>query len=155
MNDITEIDDHTIIDGLIKSCVAIHQSVAVKSQQFLAELSRHNYVTPTSYLELLGTFGKLLKLKITEVSTQRNRTKTGLDKVRYIIEIVYFHVHLVINFDIVVHKKCTMNTAIALIHICIRKILMRDMKYVILKVESSFQKNFLIAHIYIYCTCSY
>ena len=63
-------------------CVDIHQSVAVASKQFLVELSRHNYVTPTSYLELLGTFGKLIQLKKTEVSTQRNRTKTGLDKVQ-------------------------------------------------------------------------
>ena len=64
-------------------CVDIHQSVAVASKQFLVELSRHNYVTPTSYLELLGTFGKLIQLKKNEVSTQRNRTKTGLDKVSY------------------------------------------------------------------------
>ena len=64
-------------------CVDIHQSVAVTSKQFLVELSRHNYVTPTSYLELLGTFGKLIQLKKTEVSTQRNRTKTGLDKVQW------------------------------------------------------------------------
>ena len=65
----------------VQVCVDIHQSVAVASKQFLAELSRHNYVTPTSYLELLGTFGKLIQLKKNEVSTQRNRTKTGLDKV--------------------------------------------------------------------------
>lgn len=99
MNEITEIEDGGIIDGLVKSCVAIHQSVAKKSIQFLAELSRHNYVTPTSYLELLGTFSKLLRMKINEISTQRNRTKTGLDKVRergcaytlYII--VHVHVH--------------------------------------------------------------
>ena len=65
----------------VKVCVDVHQSVAAKSKQFLAELSRHNYVTPTSYLELLGTFGKLLRLKMNEISTHRNRTKTGLDKV--------------------------------------------------------------------------
>lgn len=62
-------------------CVEIHQSVAHKSIQFKAELSRHNYVTPTSYLELLGLFAKMIKKKKDEVSTQRNRTKTGLDKV--------------------------------------------------------------------------
>ena len=63
-------------------CVNIHQSVAEMSKQFLAELSRHNYVTPTSYLELLGTFSRLLKLKKSEISNARHRTKTGLDKVR-------------------------------------------------------------------------
>ena len=57
------------------------QSVAEKSKQFKAELSRHNYVTPTSYLELLGIFAKLVRIKASELSTQRNRTKTGLDKV--------------------------------------------------------------------------
>lgn len=62
-------------------CVNIHQSVAAMSLQFLAELSRHNYVTPTSYLELLGTFSRLLKLKKSEISNARQRTKTGLDKV--------------------------------------------------------------------------
>ena len=65
----------------VNMCVSIHQSVAETSKQFLAELSRHNYVTPTSYLELLGTFSRLLKLKKSEISNARQRTKTGLDKV--------------------------------------------------------------------------
>lgn len=64
-------------------CVEIHQSVAKKSLQFKAELSRHNYVTPTSYLELLGLFSTMIKKKKNEISTQRNRTKSGLDKVPY------------------------------------------------------------------------
>lgn len=34
-----------------------------------------------SYLELLGTFRKLVGLKKSELSTARNRTKVGLDKV--------------------------------------------------------------------------
>ena len=62
-------------------CVVVHQSVNVKSKEYLAELSRYNYVTPTSYLELLGIFGKLLTLKKMELKTAKNRTKTGLDKV--------------------------------------------------------------------------
>ena len=73
-------------------CVNIHQSVAEMSKQFLAELSRHNYITPTSYLELLGTFSRLLKLKKSEISNARHRTKTGLDKVRtyvYMYECMY------------------------------------------------------------------
>ena len=81
MGDITEVEDSGVSEGLVKSCVYIHQSVAEKSKQYLTELSRHNYVTPTSYLELLGTFAKLLRIKISEISNQRNRTKTGLDKV--------------------------------------------------------------------------
>lgn len=77
------------------TCVVIHQSVAQKSLQYKAELSRYNYVTPTSYLELLGIFGKMAKIKQTELSTQRNRTKIGLDKVRltdfYAVILIYLY----------------------------------------------------------------
>ena len=40
----------------VSVCVDIHKSVAKKSLQFKVELSHCNYVTPTSYLELLATF---------------------------------------------------------------------------------------------------
>lgn len=74
-------DDPDTIPGLVDICVEIHQSVARKSEKFLAELSRHNYVTPTSFLEILSTFARMCKDKKTEISSQRDRTKTGLDKV--------------------------------------------------------------------------
>lgn len=82
-----------MIDGLVKVCVDIHQFVAAKSKKFLLELSRHNYVTPTSYLELLGIFGKLLKLQVDETGTQKKRTKTGLNKVNYEFRLVSNFLH--------------------------------------------------------------
>ena len=81
INDITEVDNPDVIPGLVDICVEIHQSVAAKSNQFHAELSHHNYVTPTNYLEILSTFAKLCGIKKTEIRNQRDRTKTGLDKV--------------------------------------------------------------------------
>jgi len=66
---------------MVEMCVNFHQSVASHSLKFLSELSRHNYVTPTSYLELLGIFSKLIGMKINELTTNRNRMKVGLDKV--------------------------------------------------------------------------
>ena len=63
-------------------CQIVHSSVAQNSVKFKAELSRYNYVTPTSYLELLGIFNKLVSLKKTDLTNSKNRTKTGLDKVR-------------------------------------------------------------------------
>lgn len=80
LGEIPELEDSSAMEGLVSICGEIHQSVAQKSKQYLAELSRHNYVTPTSYLELLGTFRKLVGLKKSELSTARNRTKLGLDK---------------------------------------------------------------------------
>ena len=61
-------------------CQKIHSSVLTNSDRFLGELGRYNYVTPTSYLELLGIFNKLIVMKKTELNTAKNRTKTGLDK---------------------------------------------------------------------------
>lgn len=83
IHDIPEVDNPDLIPGLVDVCVTIHQSVAEKSLQFLAELSRYNYVTPTSYLEILSTFAKLCGIKKTEIRSQRDRTQTGLDKVHW------------------------------------------------------------------------
>ena len=63
-------------------CMEIHQMVARKCQQYLAELSRYNYVTPKSYLELLIIFSSLIGGKKQELHSARQRMKTGLDKVR-------------------------------------------------------------------------
>lgn len=41
----------------------IHKSVERDSIKFLDELRRHNYVTPTSYLELLTMFRTILMEK--------------------------------------------------------------------------------------------
>ena len=65
----------------VEMCQHIQASVSRASERFIAELSRHNYVTPTSYLELLGIFQKLISMKKSELNNSRKRTKTGLDKV--------------------------------------------------------------------------
>ncbi|XP_029991393.1 dynein heavy chain 1, axonemal [Sphaeramia orbicularis] len=66
--------------GLTLMCVKIHQMVAMKCDQYKTELSRHNYVTPKSYLELLKIFSDLIGRKKKELCTARQRMKTGLDK---------------------------------------------------------------------------
>lgn len=48
---------------------------------YLAELGRHNYVTPKSYLEFLSTFSSLIGKKKQELKTAKKRMKGGLDKV--------------------------------------------------------------------------
>ncbi|XP_036594745.1 dynein heavy chain 1, axonemal [Trichosurus vulpecula] len=72
--------DNTNEEGLIQVCVRIHQSVAKKCIEYLAELARHNYVTPKSYLELLNIFSALIGHKKQELKTAKNRMKSGLDK---------------------------------------------------------------------------
>ena len=46
----------------------------------MQEQGRFNYVTPTSYLELLSIFSAIFGLKKNELLQQKKRTKTGLDK---------------------------------------------------------------------------
>lgn len=49
------------------------------TDRFLDELRRTNYVTPTSYLELLATFKKVLVFKRKEVGDAKMRLEKGLN----------------------------------------------------------------------------
>lgn len=64
-------------------CKIFQESVQKLSEQYYSQLRRHNYVTPTSYLELILTFKTLLKAKRSEVDTFRNRYLIGLDKLDF------------------------------------------------------------------------
>ncbi|XP_022353638.1 dynein heavy chain 1, axonemal [Enhydra lutris kenyoni] len=81
LNEIPDLEATSeVIRGLIQVCVYIHQSVDKKCVEYLAELARHNYVTPKSYLELLHIFSILIGQKKQELKTAKNRMKSGLDK---------------------------------------------------------------------------
>ncbi|KAI7795154.1 dynein axonemal heavy chain 1 [Triplophysa rosa] len=81
LNELPELESSpTVIKSLASMCVEIHQMVSRKCEQYLAELSRHNYVTPKSYLELLSLFSSLIGRKKQELHSARQRMKTGLDK---------------------------------------------------------------------------
>ncbi|XP_077133083.1 dynein axonemal heavy chain 1 isoform X2 [Ranitomeya variabilis] len=85
--DIPELESRdSVVQGMIQMCVEMHQSVAVKSKQYLAELSRHNYITPKSYLELLGIYSSLIGKKLMEIKTAKERMKSGLDKLLHTAE---------------------------------------------------------------------
>ena len=49
--------------GCITMCKHFHTSTRLLSERFALELERYNYVTPTSYLELISTFKTLLDRK--------------------------------------------------------------------------------------------
>jgi dynein heavy chain len=70
-----------MLDAMAKMCVDLHHSVTLFSKRFYEELRRHNYVTPTSYLELitlfttmLGEQRELLRSKVrTDTQTRKKR----------------------------------------------------------------------------------
>ncbi|XP_076646459.1 dynein axonemal heavy chain 1 [Halictus rubicundus] len=84
MRFLTDIKDESITESILRSivrlCQYMHSSVIAASDIFLKELNRHNYVTPTSYLELLSGYGDLLNKKKKELAAAANRLTTGLDK---------------------------------------------------------------------------
>ena len=64
-------------------CKYFQESVKDLSLDYYNTLRRHNYVTPTSYLELILTFKTLLNTKRHEVEMMRNRYLTGLQKLEF------------------------------------------------------------------------
>ncbi|KAM6178382.1 dynein axonemal heavy chain 7 [Rhynchocyon petersi] len=69
-----------IQDGCIDMCKSFHTSTINLSKSFYIELQRYNYVTPTSYLELISTFKLLLEKKRSEVMKMKKRYEVGLEK---------------------------------------------------------------------------
>ncbi|XP_027467991.1 dynein heavy chain 3, axonemal [Zalophus californianus] len=77
-----ELDDNIRIE-VISMCNYFQESVKTLSLDYYNTLRRHNYVTPTSYLELILTFKTLLNTKRHEVEMMRNRYLTGLQKLEF------------------------------------------------------------------------
>ncbi|KAM4829514.1 dynein axonemal heavy chain 3 [Thomomys bottae] len=68
---------------VVSMCKYFQESVKKLSVDYFNTLRRYNYVTPTSYLELILTFKTLLNSKRQEVDTMRNRYLTGLHKLDF------------------------------------------------------------------------
>jgi dynein heavy chain, axonemal len=61
-------------------CMEFHTSTKLLSDQYQLRLNRYNYVTPTSYLELIHTFKSLLEKKRNDTKTARTRYLTGIEQ---------------------------------------------------------------------------
>ncbi|OPL07195.1 dynein axonemal heavy chain, partial [Mytilus galloprovincialis] len=64
-------------------CQYFCQNVRAMSDRYYDTLRRRNYVTPTSYLELIKTFKRLLDQKRMEILTLKERYIVGLQKLDY------------------------------------------------------------------------
>lgn len=79
-------DSNKTRSSIVNICQTFHQDVINLSAEFLSGLKRKNYVTPTSYLELIVAYKQNLDLKRTEVSQARMRYETGLEKLAFAAE---------------------------------------------------------------------
>ncbi|CAH0560320.1 unnamed protein product [Brassicogethes aeneus] len=71
-----------IMEGIVNVFQYMHASVVKASVRFKEELSRTNYVTPTSYLELLSSYIELLNKKKGSLTEGVGRLKIGLEKLQ-------------------------------------------------------------------------
>uniref|UniRef100_A0A671X3C3 Dynein axonemal heavy chain 12 n=1 Tax=Sparus aurata TaxID=8175 RepID=A0A671X3C3_SPAAU len=67
---------------VIPICKTFHTSAKQLSQRY-DKLGRHNYVTPTSYLELIAAFRLLLTQKRDTIVKAKQRYTNGLDKLAF------------------------------------------------------------------------
>ena len=66
--------------SIVKVCVDMQERVTKLSDRFRRSLRRYNYVTPTSYLELIKTFQKLFKQSRDDIGEKKARYDNGLQK---------------------------------------------------------------------------
>lgn len=75
-----------------------HQSTIRLSERYLSELGRHNYVTPTSYLELINSFKNLLSSKQDETMKAKRRYVVGLEKLAFAASQVFIFMTLYFRY---------------------------------------------------------
>ena len=74
-----QIEEH--VQNICDVAVKIHRSVEVSTAQYFKEVRRHNYTTPTSYLELLQLFQTMLQEQRVIATDNLARYENGLKKV--------------------------------------------------------------------------
>ncbi len=78
--------DTNIRSQVVVACQFMHDSVRALSEKFQKDLKRINYVTPTSYLELIKCFKDNLAKCRKKVGSRRDRYQTGLEKLAFAAE---------------------------------------------------------------------
>ncbi|XP_055507859.1 dynein axonemal heavy chain 3 [Leucoraja erinacea] len=75
--------EYEVRKEVVALCKYFQASARSLSTKYFSTLRRYNYVTPTSYLELILTFKVLLNKKRHEIDLMRNRYLVGLDKLEF------------------------------------------------------------------------
>ncbi|KAL1116324.1 hypothetical protein AAG570_005819 [Ranatra chinensis] len=75
--------DEDVKENCVVMCKQFHTTVQSASDSFYEALKRKNYVTPTSYLELIMTFKTLHEKKVDQITLLRTRYEVGLDKLDF------------------------------------------------------------------------
>jgi dynein heavy chain len=75
-----ELPDEDVCAGIVKMCSVVHTSVQEQGDVMMAELRRRTYVTPKSYLDLIGLYLAELGGKQSDVQTKQDQMIVGVTK---------------------------------------------------------------------------
>jgi dynein heavy chain len=75
-----ELPSEDIRTGIVKMCSVVHVSVQTQGDAMMAELRRRTYVTPKSYLDLIGLYLAELGGKQAEVQNRQDQMIVGVTK---------------------------------------------------------------------------
>ncbi|XP_069761611.1 dynein axonemal heavy chain 3 isoform X2 [Narcine bancroftii] len=75
--------EYEVRKEVVALCKYFQESARNLSTKYFSVLRRYNYITPTSYLELILTFKVLLNKKRHEIDLMRNRYLVGLEKLEF------------------------------------------------------------------------
>ncbi|XP_071833092.1 dynein axonemal heavy chain 6-like isoform X4 [Apostichopus japonicus] len=67
-------------DNIAEICVGVHKDVMDQCLRFYQELRRHYYTTPSSYLDLIQLYSKMLRQQKQHYMDNKNRLFVGLSK---------------------------------------------------------------------------
>ncbi|XP_071080158.1 dynein axonemal heavy chain 6-like [Haliotis cracherodii] len=73
-------DLEVLQEQVAQTCVEIHKSIVDKAGQYWREMRRHYYSTPSSYMELIRLYAKMLRDNKREFMNNRDRLQIGLFK---------------------------------------------------------------------------
>ncbi|RNF10287.1 1-beta dynein [Trypanosoma rangeli] len=73
-------EDDVVLEEIADVFVHMHDTTSTISQEMLEQIHRYNYVTPSSYLDLVRGFRKLLRQQRDEILEQRDKLKNGMAK---------------------------------------------------------------------------
>ena len=74
--------------AIVQTCHMFHMESLDLSANFLREIKRTNYVTPTNYLDLMHIFQKLLDKQRAKLTDRSTSYATGVDKLMSTAEAV-------------------------------------------------------------------
>ncbi|KAI8841134.1 dynein heavy chain and region D6 of dynein motor-domain-containing protein [Chytriomyces cf. hyalinus JEL632] len=140
VSEVSDLGSEQVIDGIVNLCMYMHESVRSCCIKFKNEVNRNNYVTPKSYLELLGLYKKLLDKKRNELLALRKRTATGLEKLLNAtkeVEILQEELEAMAPMLL----QTSQETEYAMKKIAVDKVKAEEMKAIVVQEESSATKK--------------